>query len=283
MADLTRPRRSVLFLPASNARAIEKARGLPCDVVVFDLEDAVAPGDKARARDQAADAIAGGGLGGRELVVRVNAVGSPWWENDLAAAAGADAVLVPKADAESLAAVAARTGRPVWAMVETARAVLQLERIAATPGLGALVVGTNDLARELRCRPGADRLPLQPFLMQTVAAARACRLIALDGVHNVLDDPHALAAECAQGLRFGFDGKSLIHPDQIAAANTAFSPDPAAIAAAEALVADWAAAGGDAAGVVRIGGRMVERLHVDEAEQLLARARAISGLEGHTR
>jgi len=264
-------------MPASNPRAVDKARGLECDVVVLDLEDAVAPADKPRARDAAAAAIAAGGWGGRELVVRVNAPDTPWGHDDLAAAAGADAVLVPKADAMSLAAVrAAAPGATLWAMVETARAVIALPALAAVPGLAALVVGTNDLARELRCVPGADRLPLWPHLAGTVAAARAHGLAALDGVFNALDDPAELAAACAQGARFGFDGKSLIHPAQIAAANAAFSPAAAAVAAAGALVAGWAAAGGDAAGVVRIGGRMVERLHVDEAEALLARAAAIA-------
>jgi citrate lyase subunit beta/citryl-CoA lyase len=275
--DPNRPRRSVLFMPASNPRAIEKARSLPCDVVVLDLEDAVAPADKPAARAAMAAAIAAGGWGARELVVRINALGTAWGHDDLAAAAGADAVLVPKADAVSLAAAhAAAPTATLWAMVETARAAIDLPALAAVPGVAALVVGTNDLARELRCVPGADRLPLWPHLAMTVAAARAHGLVVLDGVYNAIDDAEGLAAECAQGARFGFDGKSLIHPSQIAAANAAFAPDPDAVAAAAALIAAWAAAGGDAMGVVKIAGRMVERLHVDQAEALVARAEAIA-------
>jgi len=271
----SRPRRSVLFLPGSNPRALAKARGLPCDAVVLDLEDAVAPADKADARRAMAEAVAAGGWGDRELVVRINALATPWGADDLAAVAEArpDAVLVPKADAASLRLLAdGAGGLPFWAMIETAAAVMELPAIAAVPGLAALVVGTNDLARELGCMPGADRLPLHPLLMMTVAAARARGLAVLDGVYNALDDPDGLAGECAQGVRFGFDGKSLIHPGQIAAANAAFAPSDAAIASAEALVRDWHAANGDAVGVVRIDGRMVEALHVDQARRLLARA-----------
>lgn len=274
-----RLRRSALFLPASNPRAIAKARGLACDVVILDLEDAVAPDAKAGARDAAVAAVREGGWGGRELVVRINAGGSEWSAADLAALADAlpDAVLVPKVEsAEDVAAVAAALpGVPVWAMVETARAMLRLEAIAGAEGVAALVVGTNDLAREMRATPGADRLPLAGLLAQVVVAGRAWGRVVLDGVFNAIDDPAGLAAECAQGARFGFDGKTLIHPSQIGACNAAFSPSPVEIAAAERIVAAFA--GADAGGAIRLDGAMVERLHLEQARRTLAIAAAIHG------
>ena len=267
-----RPRRSALFMPASNMRAIDKARGLPCDVVILDLEDAVAPEAKSEARAAAVAAIGQGGFGGRELVVRVNGIDTPWWADDLAALAGAgvDAVLLPKVSGpEVIAEARGRVDLPVWAMIETCRAMLNLRAIVeGAPRV--LVAGTNDLAKEMRCRPGADRAPLLPLLAQIVVAARAGGLVALDGVSNVIDDPAAVEAECRQGLAFGFDGKSLIHPSQIAPANAVFTPDAGEVAWAEAVVAAFALPEHRDRGAIRVEGRMVERLHLEEARRVLA-------------
>lgn len=282
MSDVVRPRRSALFLPASNARAIEKARTLPCDVVILDLEDAVAPAQKQAARDAALAAVRAGGFGTRELVVRVNAADTPCGAEDLAALRGSavEAVLLPKlADVATL--TAARTalgaGPALWGMIETCAGVLALREIVAAAdktGLAVLVAGTNDLARELRCHVGADRAPLLPALAQIVLAARAGGIVALDGVINTLDDQVAIATECAQGRDWGFDGKTLIHPAQIAGANAAFGPSVAAVAAARALAAAFD--GREDEGAIRIDGRMVERLHLEEARRTLALAAAIA-------
>ncbi|TPG06365.1 HpcH/HpaI aldolase/citrate lyase family protein [Sphingomonas oligophenolica] len=281
-----RPRRSALYMPATNAKAIAKARTLPCDVVILDLEDAVAPAAKHDARAAAVAAVGEGGFGRRELVIRVNALSTAvgvaaWGEEDCRAlvAARPDAVLIPKVDdARAVAAYRALLGDlPIWAMVETARAVLRLDDLAAAPGLAALVVGTNDLAKELRATPGRDRLPFHGFLAQTVAAARAHGLAAIDGVCNAIDDVDGFAAECDQGARFGFDGKTLIHPSQIAPCNGAFSPTAAAIAWARRVVAAFAAPAAADHGVIRVDGAMVERLHWEQAHQTLAIARAIAG------
>ena len=272
-----RPRHAALYLPASNARAIAKARTLAANVVILDLEDAVAPEAKVDARAQAVAAIREGRFGGRELVVRANAIDTEWGADDLSALAEAtpDAILVPKiATPADLAAYVDRVGGvPVWAMVETAGAALRIDAIAAVPGLATLVMGTNDLAKELRMRPGADRVPMHGFLAATVAAARAHGLVALDGVWNAIDDADGFAAECAQGVRFGFDGKTLIHPGQIDACLAAFAPSAAEIAAAQAIVAAFAAPEAAGKGAIRHAGAMVERLHLAEAEALLARGR----------
>jgi citrate lyase subunit beta/citryl-CoA lyase len=278
LSEAARPRRSALYLPASNARAIAKARTLDCDTVILDLEDAVAPDAKALAREQAVAAAREGGFGPRELVVRVNALDSEWGAGDLTALVGVpiDAVLVPKVNAgRDVAACADALGVPVWAMIETARAVLRLEDIAAAPGLAALVMGTNDLAKEMRAIPGTDRLPLHAMLANTVAAARAFGLAALDGVHNAIDDADSFAAECAQGVRFGFDGKTLIHPRQIEACNAAFSPNEDEVAQAERIVAIFDQPENATKGVIRLDGAMVERLHLDCARRTLAIAEAI--------
>ncbi|MDQ2892282.1 MAG: CoA ester lyase [Pseudomonadota bacterium] len=274
-----RPRRSALYMPATNAKAIAKARGLPCDVVILDLEDAVAPAAKVAARAAAIAAVRDGGFGRRELVIRVNALGTPWGEEDCRAlvAARPDAVLIPKIDdARGVEAYRALFGDlTIWAMVETARAVLRLDDLAAAPGLAALVMGTNDLAKELRANPGRDRLPFHGFLAQTVAAARAHGLAAIDGVCNAIDDAGGFAAECDQGARFGFDGKTLIHPSQVAPCNAAFSPTADAIARARRIVAAFAAPDAADQGVIRVDGAMVERLHLEQARQTLAIAAAI--------
>lgn len=265
--------RSALYLPASNARAIEKARGLPCDVVIFDLEDAVAPEAKSAARAQALAAGIANGFGRRMLVLRINALDTPWGAEDCAAARGAgfNAILVPKVShPDDLAAVRALVGGvPLWAMIETCAALLALPAIAASPGLAGLVAGTNDLARDMRCTPGPERVPLLPHLTAIVTAARAHGLIALDGVSNILADTPALAAECAQGAAFGFDGKTLIHPAQIDPANRAFAPSADRIAWARAVVAAFALPENADKGAIRVGGEMIERLHLAEAERIL--------------
>nr|WP_176496995.1 CoA ester lyase [Sphingomonas sp. HMP6] len=265
--------RSALFMPASNARAIEKARGLDCDAVILDLEDAVAPAAKAAARDQAVAAARDGGFGARLLVLRVNALDTDWGADDCLAAIGAgfDAVLLPKVShPDDLHAAGAIVGdMPLWAMIETCAAMLALASIAATPRLACVIAGTNDLAKEMRCTPGADRLPLLPHLTAIVTAARAHGLIALDGVSNVLADTPDLAAECAQGAMFGFDGKTLIHPAQIAPTNRAFAPSAEQVAWAQAVTAAFTDPVNADKGAIRVGGAMVERLHLAEAERIL--------------
>ncbi len=274
-----RRRRTALYMPASNPRAIAKARGLDCDVVILDLEDAVAPDEKARARQRVVDEVRAGGFGPRELVVRINALDTPWGADDAAAvrAIGADAVLVPKmASVSGLAAVRdalGKDGPPIWAMIETCAGVLALPALAATAGemrLAALIAGTNDLAKEMRCRPGADRMPLVPALAGIVMAARAGGIVALDGVCNALDDPTRFAAECAQGAMLGYDGKTLIHPAQIDAARAAFGPSAEDVAWARAVIAAFAAPENADKGAIRLDGQMVERLHLAEAEAMVA-------------
>ena len=275
---MTSRRRSCLFLPASNPRALAKARELPCDVVILDLEDAVAPEMKDAAREAA---VAAEGFGDRMLVVRVNGGDTDWGADDLAALAGThvDAVLLPKVgsvEEVARARAALGDGPALWAMVESARGLFSLPALAeaaagAVPGLGleALVAGVNDLALDLRCRPDAARTPLLPALAQIVAAARAGGMAAIDGVLNAIDDPDRLAAECAQGRMWGFDGKSLIHPSQIDAANAAFGPSAEEVAWAERVIAVFAEPANADKGAVRLDGSMVERLHLVEAERVL--------------
>ncbi|WP_260922257.1 HpcH/HpaI aldolase/citrate lyase family protein [Novosphingobium sp. 9] len=285
-----RPRRSALFMPASNPRAIEKARSLPCDVVILDLEDAVAPDAKAAARAAAVEAVNAGGFGTRELVVRVNALDTAWGADDLAALSqtGVDAVLAPKVDsAEDVARfnahlTGAHQGLALWAMIETCTAMLSLREIAAsaaTSRLGAFVVGTNDLAKEMRAERTPCRTPFLPFFSLTVAAARAHGLAVLDAVCNDFRDLDAFEAEARQGRMFGFDGKSLIHPAQIAPANAVFGPSPERIAQAQAILAAFALPENAGKGAVDIDGQMVERLHLEEAQALLAMAERISATD----
>ena len=279
MTDPIAKRRSVLFMPASNPRALAKARDLPCDAVILDLEDAVAPEAKDAAR-AAAVAAAAGGFDGRTCAVRINALDTPWGRDDAAALAGAPgvaAVVVPKvasaADVLAVRAMLGEDGPPVWAMIETCGAMLRLAEIVAVgAGLELLIAGTNDLAKEMRCRPGRAREPLVPALVQMVLAARSAGLIVLDGVCNAIGDDARLAAECAQGAMLGFDGKTLIHPGQIAAANAAFGPSAEDLAWARAVVAAFAAPDAAGKGAIRLDGAMVERLHLAEAERMLALA-----------
>jgi citrate lyase subunit beta/citryl-CoA lyase len=275
----TRRRRSALYMPASNARAIAKARTLDCDVVVLDLEDAVAPDEKAAARDRVVEAVHEGGFGERELVVRVNGLDTPWYADDIAAirSIGVDAVLVPKvssvADLLSVRASLGEDGPPIWAMIETCAAILALPDLSAAAAetrLTALIAGTNDLAKEMRCRLGADRTPLIPALTGTIMAARAAGIVALDGVCNALDDPPRFTAECTQGATLGFDGKTLIHPSQIDAANAGFGPSEEELAWARNVVAAFAKPENADKGAIRLDGQMVERLHLVEAEAILA-------------
>jgi citrate lyase subunit beta/citryl-CoA lyase len=283
-ANDARPRRSALYLPGSNARAIEKARTLPCDVVILDLEDSVAPEAKAEARALAAGAVRTGGFGARELVVRVNGLDTPWGADDLAAAAGVrpDAVLVPKVNSpEDIAAYRKALGprTPLWIMIETCRAVFALDalgRASALEGVGGWVIGTNDLVKEMRCRPGAERGPLLSALAMSVMAARAHGLAILDGVYNDIPDLEGLARECAQGADLGFDGKSLIHPTHLEAANRAFSPEPQAVSWARTVAQAFDLPENAGKGVLKLEGRMVERLHLAEARRLIAVAEAIA-------
>jgi citrate lyase subunit beta/citryl-CoA lyase len=268
--------RSALYMPASNARAIEKARGLAADAIILDLEDAVAPDAKALARDQAIGAARDGGFGARPLVLRVNGLDTEWGEADCRAAAdgGFDAILLPKVShPDDLAAARTLLGPvPLWAMIETCAAMLALPAIvgaARANDLRCLIVGPNDLAKDMRCTPGADRVPLQPHLIAIVTAARAHGLIALDGVCNAIGNTELLEAECAQGARFGFDGKTLIHPSQIDIANAAFAPSAERIAWAERVVAAFAQPEHADKGALQIGGEMIERLHLEEARRVL--------------
>lgn len=265
--------RSALFLPASNPRAVEKARTLDCDVAILDLEDAVAPERKADARAAAVHAIRDGGFGPR-LGIRINGLETEWGAADLQALseAGATLIVAPKVeDADTAHALTAAlpSGAVLWAMIETPRALLNLNAIAGVEGLEALMLGVNDLAATLRTGPSPDREPLKPWLAATVAAARAHGLLALDGVYNAFTDAEGFAAECAQGRLYGFDGKSLIHPSQIAPANAAFAPSEAEIVRARAIVAAFALPESGGKGAIRVDGQMVERLHLSVAERVL--------------
>lgn len=287
---VVRPRRSALFMPGSNARALEKARGLPCDVVILDLEDAVAPDAKAEARARVLASLAAGGFGRRERVVRVNGLDTPWGHADLAAAAtsGADAVLVPKVESGDMvrrvASVLAASGAPetlsLWVMVETPMAMLDVRDIAsAHPRLGALVLGTSDLAKDLHARHSRGREALVTGLGLCLLAARAHGLVALDGVHADIADADGLEAACRQGAILGFDGKTLVHPNQIDAANRAFGPEPAEVEGARSIIAAHGAAMAAGRGVTTVDGRMIEALHVAEARRLVALADAIGAIE----
>jgi citrate lyase subunit beta/citryl-CoA lyase len=271
--QMIRPRRSVLFVPGAHARALDKARDLACDAVVLDLEDSVAPEMKAAARDAVCAAIAT--FGAREVVVRINPLSSPWGADDLAAvrAAKPDAVMLPKV--WGAGDVAAVRGLPVWAMIETAAAVLNLPEIAAS-GAAALALGTNDLLKEMQAHALPDRRNLWPVLTGAVLAARAHGLAVLDGTYNDLEDGEGFAAACVQGRAFGFDGKTLIHPGQIETANRIFAPQPEEIAEARRILAAFAQAENRDKGAIRLGGRMVERLHAEAAARLLALADALA-------
>lgn len=281
-----RPRRSALYIPGSNTRALDKARTLPADVLILDLEDAVAPVRKAEARAQVMAAIAAGGYGRRELVVRVNGLDTPWGQDDLAAVAGsgADAVLLPKVDgpeqvqaAEALLQSGASDRLGIWCMLETPTGVLQAQAIAsASPRLQALVMGTSDLAEALRCAHTPDRLPLLTSLSLCLLAARAAGLDILDGVHLDLDDEAGFEAICHQGAELGFDGKTLIHPKTLAAANRVFSPAADTLTWSQRVIEAYREALARGEAVVLVDGRLVEQLHVDEARRVVALAERIA-------
>jgi citrate lyase subunit beta / citryl-CoA lyase len=285
-----RPRRSVLYMPGSNARAMEKARELPADAVIFDLEDAVAPDAKAKARELIVQALQKGGFGSREVLVRINGLDSAWWMDDLAvAAAGPDAVLVPKVStpeqlrevAKHLVGVRAEARVRVWAMMETPLAMLNARDIAAAAldpqtRLAGFVMGTNDLAKDTRARILPGRAPMLPWLMNCVAAARAFGLDILDGVYNELGNAEGFAQECREARDLGFDGKTLIHPSQIAPCNDAFSPPAEEVAWARKIIAAFDVPENSDKGVIQIDGRMVERLHADMARRTVAIADAVA-------
>jgi citrate lyase subunit beta / citryl-CoA lyase len=288
-----RPRRSVLYMPGSNARAMEKARELPADAVIFDLEDAVAPDAKATARELIVEALKKGGFGSREVLVRINGLDTAWWGDDLAvAAAGPDAVLVPKVStpeelrqvAKHLTGVRADAGVRIWVMMETPLAMLNARDIAAAARdrdtrLAGFVMGTNDLAKDTRARIVPGRAPMLPWLMNCIAAARAYGLDILDGVYNELGNAEGFAAECRQAHDLGFDGKTLIHPQQIAPCNAAFSPSEEEVATARKIIAAFGQPENANKGVIQIDGRMVERLHADMARRTVAIADAIAQSE----
>ena len=279
-----RLRRSALYMPGSNARALEKARSLPADVFIFDLEDAVAPEVKQQARDQVVAAVEGGGFGDCELVIRVNGLRTEWGDADLraAAAVGPDAILLPKvsscedvlAAATVLREAAPSRPVPIWAMVETALAILNVAAIASMQGEASLrpavmVMGVNDLAKETRARISPGREAIVPWLMSCVAAARAYDIGLLDGVWNNLSDAAGLERECRQGRTLGMDGKTLIHPGQIAVCNAVFAPEEGEIDWASRVLAEFARPENAAKGALQLDGRMVERLHIESARQVL--------------
>jgi len=285
--DAFRPRRSVLYLPASNERALEKARSIPCDALILDLEDAVAPDAKPAAREAACAAASSGGYGEREVTIRVNGADTEWHVADIAAAcaAGPDAIVVPKvntADAvlhlvEAMAGNDAPERTKLWAMIETPYAMLHAEDIAAVSDrLTVLVMGTNDLAKELYAEHVPGRQPLLTSLSLALLAARATGKVIIDGVYNDVKNTDGFMDECQQGREMGFDGKTLIHPSQVDGANEAFAPSEGAVEAARGILQAWE--DGEGSGVVTYDGRMIENLHVESAQRTLAIHEAINSL-----
>ena len=289
MPTEARPRRSVLYMPGANARAIEKARGLAADGLIFDLEDAVVPDAKPGARSIIAEALSAGGFGKRERLLRVNGLDTQWGHEDLVAAAGMDVhgVVLPKVEGpatikQSLA-ILDKTGAPadlaLWVMMETPLAMLHAEQIAAsTPRLAGFIMGTSDLANDLHASHTRDRLPLLTGLSLSLLAARAFGLAILDGVYLDLADDEGFAQSCRQGVELGFDGKTLIHPKTIDAANAAYAPSEAAIAQARRTIAGFEAAQAEGKGVVLVDGKLVENLHVANARRMVALADRIAEL-----
>lgn len=289
-----RPRRSVLYMPGSNARALDKARSLPADALIFDLEDAVAPDAKEEARAQVAAATKEGGYGKREIVIRVNGLDTPWGAEDIkaAVAAGPDAILVPKINSpedvaraeKALAEAGAPASLQLWCMIETPLAMLNIQAIAAAaknPGarMSVWVMGTNDIAKELRAAHTPDRLPMLTSLGLALLAARAYGLIILDGVYNDIQNAEGFVATCEQGRDMGFDGKTLIHPSQVGPCNTIFAPDPETVEFARKTIAAFELPENKSKGVLKVEGRMVEILHAEIAKRTVAIADAIAELE----
>ncbi len=290
MSKTVRPRRSVLYMPGANTRALEKARTLPADALIFDLEDAVAPEAKEAARTNVVLAAESKAYGKREIVIRCNGLGTPWGEADIEAIAqsGADAVLVPKVESATqvthVVSLLDTAGAPgtmaVWAMMETPKGILRAEEIAgAHPRLGLFVMGTNDLVKDMRARHTPMRLPMITALGIGMLAARAHGLAILDGVYNDIHDAEGFRAVCQQGLEMGFDGKTLIHPSQLEPCNEIFAPSAAELEMAGKIVAAFKAAQAQGKGVVTVDGRMIENLHVEQAERALALAAAIKELQ----
>ncbi|WP_281992668.1 HpcH/HpaI aldolase/citrate lyase family protein [Sulfitobacter geojensis] len=282
MSKITRPLRSVLYIPASKERALDKARGLSCDAIIFDLEDAVTPDEKPAARATLAAALETGGYGNRFKVIRINGLDTPWGADDAAAAAtmGADAILLPKvgspADLDALAKIVGDI--PLWAMMETPGAMLNAAAIAAHGQLQAMVMGTNDLAKDLQTRFRADRLPMMAGLGLCLLAAKAHDCAIIDGVYNAFKDDEGHKAECDQGRDMGFDGKTLIHPAQLEVANAAFSPSDAEVDLARRQIAALEEIEASGQGVAVVDGKIVENLHVATARETLAKLDAIAAL-----
>lgn len=284
-----RPRRSCLYMPGANTRALEKAKSIPADTLIFDLEDAVAPEAKAEAREHVCNAAKEGGYGSREIVIRINGLDTEWGLDDIKAAveASPDALLAPKVidggDIDRLNDAMSRAGAPeemgLWVMVEMPKAILNIQEIAEGAGrtrLSAFVMGTNDLAKEYRALATPDRAAFQHAFGQTLAAARAYDLLAIDGVFNNFKYPHGLRRECEQGRVLGFDGKTLIHPVQVDIANEVFAPDEADVAQARAVIDAFAAPENAGKGVIKVNGKMTELLHLEEAQRTVDVAEAIA-------
>lgn len=290
MPKSARPRRSVLYMPGSNARALDKARTLPADGLILDLEDAVAPDAKELARKQVCEAVAAGGFGLREIIIRVNALSTRWGYEDIAMASksGADALLLPKVESADairhMEAIMRANGAPesmtIWAMMETPRSVLESQRIAeSTPRMECLVMGTSDLAKELDCAHTHERLPFMVSLGLCLLAARAAGLAILDGVYLDLNDEAGFEFACRQGQELGFDGKTLIHPKQLGPCNKVFTPKPEDVAWSRRIIEAHAAAAARGEGVVVVDGKLVENLHVESARRVVGMADAITAME----
>ena len=283
-----RPRRSVLYMPAANERALEKAKDIQADALIFDLEDAVAPDSKEVAREQACAAAASSEYGNRELTIRCNGLDTPWGKDDVlaAAAAGPAAVVIPKVDGSSyldeISELLNQGGAPsstqIWAMVETPIGILHVEEIARHERMSVMVMGTNDMAKELRASITADRRALLPYLAMCLLSARAAGVAILDGVHNDIKDESGFKDVCVQGAEMGFDGKTLIHPNQVAPTNEIFSPSLDELDFYRRIIEEFEAAEKDGRGVLTVDGKMIENLHVDEARRALAVADAIAAL-----
>ena len=283
-----RPRRSVLYMPAANERALEKAKAIQADALIFDLEDAVAPDSKEIAREQACAAASSSEYGNRELTIRCNGLDTPWGKDDLlaAAAAGPAAVVIPKVDGSSyldeISELLDQGGAPsstqIWAMVETPIGILNVEEIARHERMSVMVMGTNDMAKELRASITADRQALLPYLAMCLLSARAAGVGILDGVYNDIKDESGFEDVCVQGAEMGFDGKTLIHPNQVAPTNEIFSPSLGELDFHLRVIEEFEAAEKDGRGVLTVDGKMIENLHVDEARRALAVAEAIAAL-----
>ncbi|NDD89713.1 MAG: CoA ester lyase [Rhodobacteraceae bacterium] len=283
MTTQMRPFRSVLYIPGSKDRALDKARSLPVDAIIFDLEDAVSPDAKVEARGTLKAALEQGGYGNRYKIIRINGLDTEWGAEDIAALrdAPADAILVPKVNsAADIDAVQTLLGNdtPIWAMIETPASVLNSNEIAAHPALEGFVAGTNDLAKELNCRTRPDRLPMQMSLQMMLLAARGNDVIAVDGVYNQFKDEEGLRAECDQGRDLGFDGKTLIHPAQVAVTNECFAPSEAELDLARRQIEAFEEVEKSGQGVAVVDGKIVENLHVETAKKTLAKAAAIADL-----